>query len=103
LSHLSIARRRLVNNIRLRRFGYFERLSVKDGEPVWDPPPEITSHIKFGSPTRSLPVHEPDGCTLAAPFSWLFDEFDRRKNFTIKCLQFQNGIPFDMKVKETLV
>jgi len=103
LSDLSLARRRLVDNIRHWGFGCFEHLRIKDGDPVWDPPPEITSDIKFGNPSMSLPAHERDGRTLNQQFLQLFDEFDRRRNFTIKYLGFQNGLPLRMRAKETAV
>lgn len=93
----------MVDNIRMRVFGEFRNLRVQGGEPVWDPAPEIMSHVKLGSQDRSLPVHEPDGSTLVEQFTQLFDEFDRRRNFTIKCLQFRKGIPTDMDVKEAPV
>jgi hypothetical protein len=101
LSDLSPACRRLVEAIRRFRFGQIRRLRVRNGEPVWDPCPEIVSDIKFGGDRPALPMHESNGRTLKPAFLQLFDEFERRKDFTIECLQFNDGVPTRRQVKET--
>lgn len=100
VSVLSPARRRLVHTICKIGFGAIERLQIRDGEPVWDPPPEITRSKRFGCATKMEQVYEPEGIALKKQFIELFAEFDRLQNFSIMRLQFQNGVPLEMKVKE---
>lgn len=103
LSDLTPARRRLVDNIRRLGFGHFERLRVRNGDPVWDTPPDIYSDRKYGSPSQSLPMHGQENCELKAEFVELFAEFDERQDFKIIRLEIQNGLPFRREVKEPLV
>lgn len=102
-SELSAPRRRLVDIIRLHGFGYVERLRVKDGEPVWDPPPELTSHTKLGRRNRPQSLHDPACSTVIDEYVHLFEEFDARKNFTVKRLQFQDGVPLFLEARVTIM
>lgn len=97
---LSPARRRLVKNIRHWGYGYFERLRVENGDPVWLPVPVIVSNIKYGNQGKPARMHANDGCALAPSFAELFDEMDKRKNYTLEHLEFQDGVPLYRKVKE---
>lgn len=103
LSDLSPARRRLVDNIRRIGFGHIDRLRVRNGNPVWDSPPDIYSNHKYGCSDRPLPIHKQKAGELMKQFVDLFAEFDERKDFTITRLVIQDGLPLRREVKETPV
>jgi hypothetical protein len=92
-SDLSPARRRLVDNIRHYRFGHFQNLRVRDRDPVWEPPPSLFVHDKYGKDQTKMSLHDGQDCKLNKGFVDLFAKFDKRKNFTIPLLEFQDGVP----------
>ena len=103
LSDLSPSRRRLVNNIRRIYFGHIDCLRVRNGDTVWDPPPDIYSGYKYDGTDRPLAIHEQETGELKKHFVNLFTEFDERQNFTITRLMIQDGLPLRREVKETPV
>lgn len=97
-SQLSDPRRRLIESMQELGFGRVERLPVRAGEPVLDPPPTIVREVKFGS--ENGPRHErslPD-FTLKTQIIELFDELDRLGDGVIEVLTVKHGLPFNMHV-----
>jgi hypothetical protein len=102
LASLTGPRRRLVELMRDIHFGRIEYLLVRDGEPVWDPPPRIVREVKF-------PREIPCGATLGAEFLLkqqvveLLNFFDQMQDGTIAVLEIKHGLPFRILVEDRAV
>ena len=99
LSELSPANRRLFDVIRQNGYGCIEALPIRDGDPDWNSKYEVTDCFKPGSPRKLKSACEPAGDALNKQFSEVFREFKRRKNCVVKILQYQDGIPLEVKFK----
>jgi hypothetical protein len=81
-------------------FGRIERLPVRDGEPILDPPPRIIREFKFGA--ENGPRHElaAGDFLLKGQVVELFKHFAALGTATIEVLEVKNGLPFRMLVAE---
>jgi hypothetical protein len=93
-SHLSPARRRLVEQMQNLNFGRIENLVICDGEPVFAPAPTVVREHKFGADNG--PRHELDSqdFLLKAQVLELFLLFDELVDGTISLIEVKNGLPF---------
>jgi hypothetical protein len=95
---LTAGRRRLLELFQQANFGRVERLTVKSGEPIFDPPPRIVREIKFGGdngPRREMEVGD---FQLKSQIVELFNHFDELRDVTIKVIEIKHGLPFRMEV-----
>jgi len=97
---LSRPRRRLLELMQQVNFGRIEGLTVRDGEPVLDPPPRVIREIKFGAENGPRPELGSDDFLLKAQVVELFAELDRLRNGTIDTIEVKHGLPFRMIVTE---
>jgi hypothetical protein len=98
-SSLSPARQRLIELLQATNFGRIENLHVRNGEPVFDPPPRIVHEIKFGGendPRRELTAAD---FPLKAQVIELFARCDQIGNGVIETLSVKHGLPFSMNVE----
>ncbi len=99
---LSPQRRRLLELMQGINFGRIEELAVRDGEPDFDPPPQVVREIKFGGengPRREMTVED---FALKSQAAQLFAQLDRLGNGTVLSLEIKHGLPFRMSLKETV-
>jgi hypothetical protein len=101
-ARLSAPRRRLLELMQRFGFGRIDGLSVRNGEPILDPPPRVVREVKFGGengPRRELGLND---FALKAQVVDLFDEFDRMGDGAVETLEFKHGLPFRMKAEGTV-
>jgi hypothetical protein len=91
-SELSASGKLLVSSMRRVQFGRFERLRIRNGEPVWDPPPRLFRVTKIGS-GEEPDVAAGDDWVLKAAVRDLFREFAQVQNGTIDRVVFHRGLP----------
>ena len=97
---LSPRRRRLLELLQQVNFGRVESLVVADGEPVFDPPPQIVREIKFGAengPRQELGAAD---FNLKSQVVELLAFFDELQNGTVDVLEVKYGLPFRAIVPE---
>lgn len=99
-AHLSQARRRLLELFQQVNFGRLENLTVKDGEPVFAPPPRVAREIKFGGENGPRREFNLDDFRLKSQVVELFSFFDELQNGTIEVLDIKHGLPFRLIVVE---
>ena len=97
---LSPARRRLLELLQQINFGRVENLTVKDGEPVFTPPPLVAREIKFGGENGPRRESSLDDFRLKSQVVELFSFFDELQNGTIEVLDIKHGLPFRIIVAE---
>ena len=97
-SSLSAPRAQLIEWMQSLGFGKMEHLIIRDGEPVFDPPPRVIRDVKFGA--ESGPRPDLDDFALKAQVVSLFTHLDSLENGAICCLEVKHGLPFRMQVEE---
>jgi hypothetical protein len=94
--------RRLVEWMQRLNFGRIENLPVRNGEPVFDPPPRVIREVKFGGENRPRPeTAKPDFC-LKAEVVDLFEHLKEVGDGVITRLEIQRGLPFRMAIEEAV-
>jgi hypothetical protein len=95
---LSAARQHLVELFQEINFGRVEQLEVRDGEPVFEPPPRVFREVKFGRTNGPNPARGKDDFLLKDTVRELFELFDRERALLIENLDLQHGLPVRMTV-----
>ena len=99
---LSPGRRRLLELMQGINFGRIEELTVRDGEPSFDPPPRVVREIKFGGENGPRQEVSVEDFALKSQATQLFAQLDCLGNGTVLSLDIKHGLPFRMCVKETV-
>lgn len=97
---LSPPRQVLLELMQDLNFGRFERLVIRDGDPVLDPGPARHREWKFRAENGPRPELSRDDFALKAQVVELFEYFDSLRNGTIDVLEIKHGLPFRAVVKE---
>ena len=98
-SSLSPAQRRTLEIVEKLVFGRIEGLSVRDGQPCYNPAPRIEQQIKLGSERQPQPlVDNPDDFTLQKEFASLFDQLSGLRNAIVE-IEIRHGLPFRLLVE----
>ncbi len=95
---LTPARRRLIELIQGVNYGRIENLEVRDGEPVFDPPPTVVRLFLFGRRNGPNVAHGKDDFALKGTVTELFDIFDRERSLSVRELIVDDGLPVRMTV-----
>jgi hypothetical protein len=101
-SGLSAARQRLVELFQRTNFGRIENLTLKNGEPEFDPPPRVVAEIKLAAENGPRPERATNDFALKAQHVELFATFDRLGNEVIDIIEIKNGLPFKMEFAATV-
>ena len=94
------ARARLVELMQEINYGRLEDLVVRDGEPVFDPPPRIVHDVKFCAENSPRPEVGREDFTLKAKVCDLFVQMGAMGNGVIIRLEVQAGLPFKMTFRK---
>ena len=97
-SQLSPSKRWLVDDMNMIQFGTYKKIFIRNGEPIIDPPPKRTRRYRFGGSTGTRPDAN-DDYVLKEQIVELLMLMDRIGNGTIKTLEVQNGVPFNMTME----
>jgi hypothetical protein len=92
------SRRRLVEIMQQISFGRIEGLIVRDGEPVFEPPPRIIRDVKLGAEADAPRGFRGD-FALKNQVVDLFEYLTRTQNGTIECIEVKHGLPFRLLVE----
>ncbi len=91
---LSPARRRLVRLMQRLNFGRIEGLSIRRGEPVFDPMPRIVVEHKFAAENGPRPEAARSDFALKNQHVDLLALFDRLGDQDFAMLRVLHGTPF---------
>ena len=94
LTALSAARRKLAQAIRRLHYGQILGLTLRNGEPIFDPAPQIVHDIKLASDSVPRPALRSADTPLNRQFQELFDVFDRLDSGVIDVIEVKAGQPF---------
>jgi len=99
---LSPGRRRLLELMQQINFGRIDGIAVRDGEPIFDPPPRVVREIKFGSENGPRPELGIGDFALKAQVVELFAQLDELGDAKVGSIEIKYGLPFRMSVEETV-
>ena len=102
LASLPPARARMVRLMQELNFGQVRDLVVRDGEPVFDPPPRVVREVKFGGDNGPRPEAAKTDFALKAQVRDLFAQLEALGDGVIPCLEIQRGLPFRMTIEEVI-
>lgn len=99
-SSLTPARRRLLELLQRLNFGRVEGLTVRAGQPLFDPAPCVTREVKFCADNGPRPEAGSPDFTLKGQQAELFDQLDRLGDGVVQLLEVKHGLPFRMLLAE---
>lgn len=99
---LSPAKKRLVALMQRLNFGCIEQLNVRNGEPVFDPPPQVFREFRPGGDNSSRPESRLKDFELKIEVIELLDQLDQIGNTTIQLIEVKHGLPFKALVEEVV-
>ena len=93
-------RQRLVELMQRINFGIIGQLVIRDGQPVFDPPPQILQKVKFGGGENGpRPEIASADFPLKLEIIELFQRFDEMGNGVVEFLFVKHGLPSLMTVE----
>ena len=100
LASLPPAKEHLVRLMQKLNFGQLQDLVVRDGQPVFYPPPRIVREVKFGGQNGPSPEAAKSDFALKTQVSELLAQLETLGNGVVQCLEVKHGLPFRMIVEE---
>jgi len=100
LASLPPAGERLVRLMQELNFGQVRDLVVRDGEPVFDPPPRVVREVKFGGENGPRPEAAKADFALKVQVRELFAQLEALGDGLVECIEVKHGLPFRMTVEE---
>jgi hypothetical protein len=97
-SSLSPARRRLLELLQLVHVGRLENLHVRDGEPVFNPPPKVVLAVRFPGQNDAHPGIDWSDFKLKPAVIELFRRLDAIGDGVIAVLSVHYGLPASAEV-----
>ncbi len=79
-------------------FGRMEELQIRDGEPIFTPPPTVLQQFLFGKENGPNANRSVDSFALKKKVAEMFDLFDREPSLSIQELIIDNGLPVRMTI-----
>jgi len=81
-------------------FGQVRNLVIRDGEPVFDPPPRVVREVKFGGENGPRPEVAKADFALKAQVRELLAQLEAMGDGVVRCIEVKHGLPFKMTVEE---
>ena len=100
LASLSPAGERLVRLMQELNFGQVRDLVVRDGDPVFDPPPRVVREVKFGGENGPRPETAKGDFALKAQVREMLAQLEALGDGVVECIEVKHGLPFKMTVEE---
>lgn len=102
-SSLSAPQKRLLETMQKMNFGRIEDLTIRSGEPTFDPLPRIVKDVKLGAADNGpRPELGAADFTLKREHVELFENLARVGDGTIESIEVKSGLPFRITVEERL-
>ena len=92
-SDLSPARQALVRLCQTMNFGSIRKLEIRDGQPVFDPPPLVLVDVKLDGGDPPRPETDLTDFELTQEVVRLLERLDDRAKTAIEVLEVRAGIP----------
>jgi hypothetical protein len=98
---LSAPQQRLLETLQKTNYGRIEGLFVRNGQPIFDPPPRVVKDVKLGSADSGARSELESGdFALKREHVELFEQLRHFGNGTIECLVIKGGLPFLLTMEQ---
>lgn len=102
-SSLSSPQKRLLETMQKMNYGRIEDLSIRGGEPVFNPPPRIVRDVKLGATDNGArPELDSGDFALKREHVELFESLGRLGDGMIDSIEVKAGLPFRLVIEERL-
>ena len=98
-SALTPGRARLIELLQTLNFGRIEALTIRGGDPVFDPPPRIIQKIKMGADNAPRPEMGYADFRLKDGVIELLEVLARLKDGEIRSIEVRCGLPVSAEVE----
>lgn len=98
-SSLTPALARFVELMQVLNFGRVETVTVRDGQPVFDPPPLVIQKIKLGADNGPRAEIDYTDFRLKGGVVELLEVMARLGNGRIRSIEVRNGLPVSAEVE----
>lgn len=92
-THLTLAKRQLVQLMSRVDYGRIEGFAIREGEPVLEPPPRLVFELSIRDAERTSPRRTSGDFVLKDQVSQLFGLFTRMRNARVERLEVKAGLP----------
>jgi|ERR1039458_3245650 hypothetical protein len=99
---LSPARKRLLQMMQRLNFGRIEGLTIRNGEPLFEPAPRTIQDIKIGGENGPRPELTIEDFALKSAVIELFDHLSRIGDGTLESIEIKYGVPFKLVVEQAV-
>ena len=99
---LSEPRQALLRIMQEVNFGRIENLTVEEGVPVFEPPPELVFTVKLEGRNGSSPETDLTDFALKTQVRELFAQLEALRNGVVQCLEIKHGLPFIMTIRKRM-
>jgi len=101
-SSLSLARQKLVRLLQQTHFGRVTALTVRNGQPVFDPAPQVVRTYKFGPSASNEPARPASGANvlLKQQVVDLLAHLDRLGDGVVERIEIAYGAPVFVEITE---
>jgi len=98
-SSLTGSQQRLVELMQQINFGRIEDLLVRDGVPIFNPPPRVIRKLKVGADNSPRPEYDFDDFLLRQQTEELFSVIEQMGDGEVLVIDVRNGLPFALEVE----
>jgi hypothetical protein len=98
-SSLTPATARLIELMQALNFGRVEALTIRGGQPVFDPPPRVVQKIKMGADNGPRPEIGYNDFLLKGGIVELLEIIARLKDGEIRTIEVRFGLPVSAEVE----
>lgn len=99
---LSAARQRLLELMQRQNFCRIERLEVRQGEPVFEPPPTVIQHVRIGGDNDPKVQMHLKNYALKQAQVEMFQHLDDLGTGVVEAIEVRAGLPDHMKIKRSV-
>ena len=101
-SSLTAAQARLVETMQKLNYGQIRDLTIRGGDPVFDPLPRITRVIRIGGENSPRPELAKKDFVLRHEIIEFFTHLERMGDGVVRHVEVQRGLPFKVRIEEVL-
>jgi len=101
-STLTPAQQRLLEIMQRTNHGRIEGMSVRNGQPVFDPAPRVIRKIKIAGDNGPRPETAATDFALRKEVVEFFEHLDALGTGVVRCIEIKNGVPFSMDIEGTV-
>src|SRR5262245_13442939 len=95
--------RRLLETLQRTNFGRIQGLTIRGGEPVFNPPPRIVKDVKLGAAdSDARPELQAADFALKREHVELFENLKRIGDGIVESIEIKSGLPFRLTVEERI-